>query len=239
MHRWSNPAFPFAGVPAFTLVTTSRLSALVAAAVLLGACKETPAPTAAKPPPAPTRTPAPAGPQPIPTTDKPAVVAVPNYDVKDETNAKIRQDVLDRVDRLPNLTTEQRNKLYASVDRARGMGCVLVVPFLENKRVLAEPERKVLVNGIRGEAVQKLVDDSTLVFVIIGYANEGTDSAAQEKLAAERAESVLSTIRDQAGVTNTMYAAGMGAPDVKLKAAPGAGRVAEIWAVFPDTKDRR
>lgn len=160
-------------------------------------------------------------------------MAAPKYDVKDPGNAKIRQDVLDRVDRLPNLSNEQRNKLYASVDRARGMGCVLIVPFLEGKRVLADAERKVLVNGIRSEAVQKLIDDPSLVFVVLGYANEAVSEAEQIKLAGERAESVSTTMRDLANVTNTIYPAGMGASDAKQKAAPGAGRVAEIWAVFP------
>lgn len=215
-------------------MTPSRLLALLAAPLLLGACKEAPKPVAAVPPtPTPAPTPVPSGPQPISLGEKPAVVAAPKYDVKDATNARIRQDVLERVDRLPNLTTEQRNKLYASVDRARGMGCVLIVPFLENKRVLAEPERKVLVNGIRSEAVQKLADDPSLVFVVLGYANESGGEAEQIKLAGERAESVLATMRDLANVTNTMYAAGMGMSDAKQKAAPGAGRVAEIWAVFP------
>ncbi len=189
--------------------------------------KPVPSPT-----PATARTADPA-PSPGGRTDAPRVVDNPNRSLNDSVNSRIRQDVIDRIDMMPNLSTGQRNKLYTSVERAREMGCVLVVPFADGRRSLAEPERAILVNAIRSPAIQKLTDDPSLVLVVLGYANEGTDKSVLEKLSIDRAENVLTTIRDQAFVPNTMYAIGMGDATTGGKKDGNGTRVAEIWAVFP------
>ncbi len=221
-----HPLAPFPAAVRFILP-----AAALALGLLLGACKD----KAAPPKPAPTPTPTPARPvaaDPAGNPEAPRAVANVNTDLKDDVNAKTRMDVMERIDRMPNLSAEQRNKLYSSVDRARGMGCVLIVPFSANKRTLGEAERTILINAVRAPAVKRLSDDPSLVFVIIGYSNEGADASASEKLSIDRSENILATLRDQGGVLNPMYAVGLGNSDPKRK-DPGAARVAEIWTIFP------
>ena len=40
-----------------------------------------------------------------------------------------RQEVLKRIDLMPNITPEDKDKLYMSVERARQMGKILTIPF--------------------------------------------------------------------------------------------------------------
>ncbi len=166
------------------------------------------------------------------SSEAPRAVDKPNTDLADAANAKARQDVIDRIDRMPNLSPEQKNKLYSSVDRARGMGAVLIIPFSETKKTLDPKEAQILTNAINSPSIKKLTEDPTLVFVILGYADKKGDAKANEKVSIERAESVLATMRDKANVTNVMYAVGMGGADV-LNKDGGNNRLVEVWAVFP------
>ncbi len=156
-----------------------------------------------------------------------------DFELRDE-NAKARKDVIDRIDRMPNLTTEQKNKLYSSVDRARGMGCILLIPFAGDKKTLDPKEAQILTNAIASPGIKKLTEDPTLVFVILGYADKKADPKVSEKTSIDRAESVLATMRDKAGVTNVMYGVGMGGADILNKDnKDSSNRLVEVWAVFP------
>lgn len=188
--------------------------------------------------PTPVPNPTPAGnsqPTPPPTNataEAPRAVDKPNTDLKDTANAKARTDVIARIDQMPNLSAEQKNKLFSSVDRARGMGCVLIIPFVEGKKTLEQKEAAILTSAIQSPGIKRLTEDPTLVFVILGYADKKGDAKANERVSIDRAESVLATMRDKANVTNVMYAVGMGGADV-LNKEGGNNRLVEVWAVFP------
>lgn len=179
-------------------------------------------------------TPGPGQPTPPPNTtaEAPRAVDKPNTDLRDNANAKARTDVIARIDQMPNLSAEQKNKLFSSVDRARGMGCVLIIPFAEAKKTLDPKEATILTSAIQSPGIKRLTEDPTLVFVILGYADKKGDAKANERVSIERAESVLATMRDKANVTNVMYAVGMGGADV-LNKEGGNNRLVEVWAVFP------
>ena len=156
----------------------------------------------------------------------------PNFKLENE-NERARQDVIKRIDQMPNLTQEQKNRLYSSVDRARGMGAILIVPFAEGRKTLAQAEGQILVNAIQSAGIKKLTEDPTLVFVILGYTDKKGDPKTNEKTSIDRAESVLATMRDKGGVANVMYAVGMGGAEVLNKETVGNNRLVEVWAVFP------
>lgn len=156
----------------------------------------------------------------------------PNFKLEDE-NRRAQQDVTKRIDQMPNLTPEQKNKLYSSVDRARGMGAILIVPFAEGKKTLGQSESQILVNAIQSAGIKKLTEDPTLVFVVLGYTDKKGDPKVNEKTSIDRAESVLATMRDKGGVANVMYAVGMGGAEVLNKETTGNNRLVEVWAVFP------
>ncbi len=156
----------------------------------------------------------------------------PNFKLENE-NERARQDVIKRIDQMPNLTQEQKNRLYSSVDRARGMGAILIVPFADGRKTLAQAEGQILVNAIQSAGIKKLTEDPTLVFVILGYTDKKGDPKTNEKTSIDRAESVLATMRDKGGVANVMYAVGMGGAEVLNKETVGNNRLVEVWAVFP------
>ena len=155
-----------------------------------------------------------------------------NFKLENE-NERARQDVIKRIDQMPNLNQDQKNRLYSSVDRARGMGAILIVPFAEGRKTLAQSEGQILVNAMQSQGIKKLTEDPTLVFVVLGYTDKKGDPKANEKTSIDRAESVLATLRDKAGVANVMYAVGMGGAEVLNKETVSNNRLVEVWAVFP------
>ena len=155
-----------------------------------------------------------------------------NFKLENE-NERARQDVIKRIDQMPNLNQDQKNRLYSSVDRARGMGAILIVPFAEGRKTLAQSEGQILVNAMQSQGIKKLTEDPTLVFVVLGYTDKKGDPKANEKTSIDRAESVLATMRDKAGVANVMYAVGMGGAEVLNKETVSNNRLVEVWAVFP------
>lgn len=79
---------------------------------------ETPAPEEA------VSTPAPASPPPNMADEVNAGVQsqTPNLDPRDAQNQRVKADVLKRIDLMPTITAEDKDKLYMAVDRARQMG---------------------------------------------------------------------------------------------------------------------
>ena len=124
-------------------------------------------------------------------------------------------------------------KLTTSVDRARGMGCIFIIPFEAGKTVLGPRESDILLSGFKSAAIQKLMEDPTLVFVVLGYADTQGDPKQNEKASIDRAQSVLNTMRDRAGAQNVMYAVGMGGSSLFDKKSAARNRLVEIWAVYP------
>jgi outer membrane protein OmpA-like peptidoglycan-associated protein len=157
----------------------------------------------------------------------------PKFDLEDDANAKARRDVLARIGLMPHLTEAQKSKLTTSVDRARGMGCIFIIPFEAGKKALGPKESDILVNGFQSASIQKLMEDPTLVFVILGYADNTGDAAQNDKASIDRAQSVLNTMRDRAGVQNVMYSVGMGGSSLFDKKSAAKNRLVEIWAVYP------
>jgi outer membrane protein OmpA-like peptidoglycan-associated protein len=159
-------------------------------------------------------------------------VEKPNYKLENE-NEKARQDVIKRIDQMPNLTQEQKNRLYSSVDRARGMGAVLIVPFADGRKTLSPSEGQILVNALQSPGIKKLTEDPTLVFVVLGYTDKKGDPKVNEKTSIDRAENVVALMRDKGNVANVMYPVGMGSAEILNKETAPSNRLVEVWAVFP------
>ena len=81
-----------------------------------------------------------------------------NLNVDDPDNAGTRAEVLRRIDAMPNVTALNKDKLYASVDHARGMGRVLTIPFEKGDAVVRTPEIERLKQGLATAQIKKLVD---------------------------------------------------------------------------------
>lgn len=157
----------------------------------------------------------------------------PTFNLEDEANAQARRDVLSRIEMMPNLTPGQKSKLTTSVDRARQMGCIFIIPFETGKKTLGPRETDILARGFQSAGIQRLMEDPTLVFVVLGYADKQGDAASSLKASVDRAQSVLTAMKERCGAQNVMYAVGMGGSKMFDARQAAKNRVVEIWAVFP------
>lgn len=213
---------------------------LTAAALSLSACGKKPAPPAASTP-VPTPEPGYAGvpetPAPSAAPEAPAgAVEAPaqvNLDVADAENQLIKTEVLARIDVMPKLTPEEKDKLYVLVDRARGMGKIITIPFSSGKISIGTAEAASLQEKIALPQIKKFSEDPTVVFVVLGYADTKGDPKKNVAISRDRAESVVKTLKDRLGVMNVVHAVGMGGSEMFDAKNLDKNRVVEVWAVLP------
>jgi outer membrane protein OmpA-like peptidoglycan-associated protein len=215
---------------------------LAAAAIALGACDKK-----AEPPAAPTSMPtpepgyagvpeaAPALPEssseaPVGPVEAPAQV---NMDAADAENQLVKTEVLARIDVMPKLSPEEKDKLYVLVERARGMGRIVTIPFSSGKIAIGPAEVAALKEKIALPQIKKFSDDPTVVFVVLGYADKKGDPKKNVAISLDRAESVVNALKDRLGVMNVVHAVGMGSSELFDAQNLDKNRVVEVWAVLP------
>lgn len=157
----------------------------------------------------------------------------PNLDLGDAENAQVKKEVLARVDLMPEVSQDNKDKLYAAVDRARGMGRVMTLPFDKGRVVVNEADIEKLRRRAAAPEVKRFTDDPTVVFVVLGYADQKGDAKANYELSLRRARSTLDALRDRCGFQNVMHAVGMGGSTMFSQQQADKNRVAEVWAVLP------
>lgn len=217
---------------------------LTVAALALSACDRKPAAKTEAPTPAPTpepgyagvpveetpETPPEAPDAPAGTVEAPAQV---NLDVADAENKLVKAEVLARVDAMPKLTPEEKDKLYVLVDRARGMGKIVTIPFSSGKIAIGASEVSSLKDKLELPQIKKFSDDPTVVFVVLGYADKKGDPKKNIAISLDRAESVVKALKDRLGVMNVVHAVGMGSSEMFDAQNLDKNRVVEVWAVLP------
>jgi outer membrane protein OmpA-like peptidoglycan-associated protein len=218
---------------------------LTVAALALGACDRKPEPKAEASTPAPTPEPGFAG---VPVEEKPApsspdgpetpagpveAPAQVNLDAADAENKLVKAEVLTRVDAMPKLTPEEKDKLYVLVDRARGMGKIVTIPFSSGKIAIGSPEVASLKEKIALPQIKTFADDPTVVFVVLGYADKKGDARKNIAISLDRAESVVKALKERLGVMNVVHAVGMGSSEMFDAQNLDKNRVVEVWAVLP------
>lgn len=159
--------------------------------------------------------------------------AAPDLDVQNRETQRVKSEVLKRIDLMPNVSTENKDKLYMSVERARRMGKLITIPFASGKTSLSAAEIGKLEAETKSPHLQALLQDATCVFVVLGYADKTGDEKANLRISQERAQSVLTVLRDKCGIANVMHAVGMGGSTLLSEAGTEKNRAAEIWAVLP------
>jgi outer membrane protein OmpA-like peptidoglycan-associated protein len=81
--------------------------------------------------------------------------------------------------------------------------------------------------------IKKVIDDPTLVLVILGYADKQGDDQKNLQISNGRAQAVLDALRDQLGIQNVMHAIPMGSTDLLDARELAKNRIVEVWAVLP------
>ncbi len=153
--------------------------------------------------------------------------------IENAENKRTREEVLRRIDLMPNVSVASKDKLYASVERARSMGLVLTIPFGSGKVVLSPMNIQQLTNELIRPDVAKLRDDPTSIFVILGYADPKGDEKKNLDISQKRADIVLEAMRDKCGVANVMHSVAMGGQKLVDEHNLEKDRVAEVWVVLP------
>jgi len=194
------------------------------------------APVASTPPPTPepgfagvAESPAPSA-SPVATVQAPAEV---NMDVADAENQLVKSEVLSRIDVMPALSPEEKDKLYVQVERARGMGKIITIPFPSGKAVIGPTEVAAMAEKIKLPQIQKFADDPTVVFVVLGFADKKGDAKQNLAISLQRADSVVKALKEQGGVMNLTHAVGMGSSEMFDAKNLDKNRVVEVWAVLP------
>jgi outer membrane protein OmpA-like peptidoglycan-associated protein len=193
-----------------------------------------PAPGTTSPTSSPNEPPLPTTPEPPAEPAQPVVVEqTVNVDPANAVNQETKTEVLKRIDAMPKLSDAEKDKLYASVERARGMGRIITIPFASGQTTLSSQNINELKAATQTPQVAKMVSDPTVVFVILGYADTKGQPAANEKVSNARAESAMQALRDKCGFLNVMHAVGMGGSELFASGDRAKNRVVEVWAVLP------
>jgi Outer membrane protein and related peptidoglycan-associated (lipo)proteins len=164
-----------------------------------------------------------------------AVIAQERIDLDPQTleNQRVKEEVLKRIDVMPGLTGEEKDKLYVQVERARAMGKVITIPFSSGRTAINESDAAALGEKLKLGQIANLTDDPTVVFVVLGFADKKGDPEKNREISLARAESVLKTLRDRFRVMNVMHAVGMGSSEMFDAENLDKNRVVELWAVLP------
>lgn len=219
------------------------LPTALAAGLLLAGCERPPAPPAALPSASPAASPEPgfAGAPVVPPAPAAAgaatgAVTAPetiSTDLADAETRAVRAEVLKRIDVMPNLGDEEKDKLYVQVERARGLAKVITVPFASGARSVAPASAAGIQKALSLPQVEKFSSDPTVAFVVLGYADRKGDPQINQKISLDRAEEVVSVLKNRAGVMNVIHAVGMGGSEMFDANALDKNRVVEVWAVLP------
>jgi outer membrane protein OmpA-like peptidoglycan-associated protein len=184
------------------------------------------------PSPSATPTPSPA-PNSSPTPVADASGATIDLDITLPEIAEVKRAVLKRIDLMPNVSSQNKDRLYGAVDRARGMGRLFSVNFETSLTKIAPEEIASMKSQLDHPQVKKLLDDPTLVLVILGYADKQGDDQKNLQISNARALAVMDALRDQLQVQNVMHVIPMGGTDLLDARELANNRVVEVWAVLP------
>jgi outer membrane protein OmpA-like peptidoglycan-associated protein len=219
----------------------------------LAACQR-PSPTAAPPAPTPEQAavataeqppsdgyvgvpePSPNSASPSPPSEPAESVQAPeqvNLDAGDAENQLVKTEVLARIDLMPRLTPEEKDKLYVQVERARGMGKIITIPFATGKVNVGPTEVAALQEKLKLPQIEKFADDPTVVFVVLGFADTMGDPQKNVAISLQRADNVVKALKERAAVMNVIHAVGMGSSDLFDVKNLEKNRVVEVWAVLP------
>jgi outer membrane protein OmpA-like peptidoglycan-associated protein len=199
----------------------------------------TPAPT-----PTPTLTPAPTPTPSVTPTPATTASATPtavasasgtpiNFDISLPEIAEVKREVLKRIDSMPNVSQQNKDRLYTAVDRARGMGRLFTVPFDTSLTKVSPDALAQIRTALDRPQIKSLLDDPTLVLVILGYADKQGDNQRNLQISSARAEEVRNVLRDQLGIQNVMHVVPMGGTDLLDPRELAKNRIVEVWAVLP------
>jgi outer membrane protein OmpA-like peptidoglycan-associated protein len=225
------------GAILWTLANSSKRQTQVVELSPTPSPSPTPTPTPVPTPtssPSPTATPASTlSPNSTPTSAADASGTPIDLDITLPEIAAVKREVLKRIDLMPNVSSQNKDRLYSAVDRARGMGRLFSVSFETSLTKVTPEEVAAMKSQLDHPQLKKFLDDPTLVLVILGYADKQGDDQKNLDISNGRAQAVMDVLRDQVGVQNVMHVVPMGGTDLLDPRQLAKNRIVEVWAVLP------
>lgn len=188
----------------------------------------TPSDTGTKTPPSHPSPTQPPGPTATPTPPH----AEPEVTKRTPERDAVRRQVLQRIERMPNITEQQRDVLYTQLEHAQGFGRMATIGFDAGQNELTTGEIQTFEKALQHPRIRKLLDNPSIILVVLGFADAVESPDSGLAASTDRAESVANVLRHQGGVLNVIHTVGMGNSDM-FGAAPEQNRVTEVWAVLP------
>ena len=145
----------------------------------------------------------------------------------------IRKEVLARIDEMPDLTPDKKDRLYTAVLRARDMRKVIEIPFGSGQSKIQNPATDQVKTLMSSGAITKFRDDLTAIFVVLGFADSKGSKDSNLAISRERANSVKEHLERNCGVKNIIHSVPMGSTTLVDKSNSAKNRIVEIWAVLP------
>lgn len=170
----------------------------------------------------------------VPPPETPADAPAPEPKAAAEpASDTVRQDVLNRVDKIPGLSAEKKDRLYVSVQRARDMRKIIEIPFASGQAQMPTASVPQVKKLLEDPAAMKFRDDLTAVFVVLGFADSKGDEKTNFAISEKRAKSVVDFMEKQGQIKNVTHAVPMGGTNLVDKNNAAKNRIVEIWAVLP------
>lgn len=179
----------------------------------------------------PSATPMSEPPPPPPPADEPP--PAPPVATNEPATDQVRQEVLTRIDKMPNLTPEKKDRLYVSVQRAQKMQKIVEIPFGSGQASMPPASAPQVKKLLEEPGAMLFRDNLTAVFVVLGFADSKGAEQANMVISERRAKAVVDFMEKQCGVRNVTHSVGMGGTNLVDKNNAAKNRIAEIWAVVP------
>ena len=150
----------------------------------------------------------------------------------DEEERTLRE-VLVRIDLMPSLTNDEKDKLYVQVERAEGFKKIATIPFSERSTIAGATQTDALINILHEPGVGQLLSDPTVLLIVVGFADRRGDPAKNLEISRDRAESVVKALKRKMDIANVVHAVGMGGQDFFDRTDARKNCVVEVWAAQP------
>jgi outer membrane protein OmpA-like peptidoglycan-associated protein len=81
--------------------------------------------------------------------------------------------------------------------------------------------------------MQKLVGDPTVLFIVVGFADQQGEESKNVEVSKARAENVVRALKERTDLANVMHSVGMGGQNFFDQKNLEKNRLVEVWAVEP------
>jgi outer membrane protein OmpA-like peptidoglycan-associated protein len=145
----------------------------------------------------------------------------------------IRKEVLARIDEMPDLTPEKKDRLYNAVQRAQDMRKIIEIPFGSGQSRIQKQQMDEVKRISESPEVTKFRDNLTAIFVVLGFADTKGNKAQNYSISKDRANSVKDHLEKNCNVKNIIHSVPMGSSTLVDKNNAAKNRIVEIWTVLP------